>query len=73
MISKRRLRRQLGKQRGAAFDSIRRGLLQAIAFADAEYGPESLAVLEGLDPVVRRDDRHITPDMPEWTEWSGDR
>jgi hypothetical protein len=81
-LSKRRKRRIRGKQRalirrvlkkhGLRFPKGRKPVPPE-AFHDLDhdlddacYGPESIAVLEGLDSVNNRPTYYLTPDMPDW-------
>ena len=81
MLSKRRMRRIRGKQRaeiarilkkhGLRFPKGRKPVPPE-AFhdldhdlSDACYGPESIAVLEGLDSANNRPTYYLTPDIPE--------
>jgi hypothetical protein len=80
-LSKRRMRRIRGKQRALIRRILeKRGLrfpkgrkpVPPEAFhgldhdlGDACYGPESIAVLEGLDSANNRPTYYLTPDIPE--------
>lgn len=80
-LSKRRMRRIRGKQRALVRRILEKNGLRfpkgrkpvpSKAFRDLDhdlddacYGPESIAVLEGLDSANNRPTYYLTPDMPD--------